>query len=215
MASPIQSNYAFLDIFQKLEENVSQRKYIDAIDNMVKLNASSFSLNFEDFRKYDNDLANKILDNPKLYLRQIKKEVYTYLETKYLDYVHTNRRFSVRIINLSSLTPLEDLGANLVGRLLKVQGIVTRVGPFRLMVEKAVYQCISCGERYYGQIGELYQDIPKMCNFCKCRKFKMDENESIFVDSRWITIQDVEHIPKSKIDVLLTGDISEEVSLGK
>ena len=43
----------------------------------------------------------------------------------------------------------------------------------------------------------------------------MDEHESIFVDSRWISIQSVEPITKPKIDVLLTGDISDKLSLRK
>ena len=204
-----------LNIPGKLEETASQIKYTDIIDNLVKLNKTSLDLNYDDLLKYDTDLAKNILDNPKLYLLQLKKEVYTYLEKNHLDYARKIRRVSIRLINLHSLTPLKGLGAHSVGKLLNIRGIVTRVGPFRLMVEKAVYRCIACGEQYPGIIGELYQEPPKMCNYCRCRTFRMDEHESIFVNSRWITIQSVEHIAKSKIDVLLTGDISDQLSLKK
>lgn len=215
MAIPIRSNVNLYDIFEKLDETASQLKYSDVIDNMVKLNKTSLSLNFEDLLNYDKNLSQNIIENPKLCLQQLRKQVYLYLEKKHFEYTRKIRRVSVRIINLPSLTLLENLGGTLVGKLLKIQGIVTQVSPSRLMVEKAIYRCISCGDQYHGKIGELYQEPPKMCNYCRCRTFRMDEHESIFVDSRWISIQSVEPITKPKIDVLLTGDISDKLSLRK
>ena len=215
MAISVRSNNNLHDIFEKLDETDSPIKFSEIIDHMVKLNKTSLSLNFEEIVNYDKILSNKIIENPKLYLYYLRKHVYSYLENKHNEYSRKIRRVSVRITNLPSLTRLENLGGALVGKLVKVQGIVTQNSPSRLMVEKAIYRCISCGERYPGKIVAMYQEPPEICNYCRCRTFRLEEHESIFVDSRWITIQPIDHGEKPKIDVLLTGDISFQLSLRK
>ena len=55
-----------------------------------------------------------------------------------------NSHLRVRILDFDPLTPFKDIKANLVGRLVAMQGTIIRVGGIRSMVMKMNFECVQC-----------------------------------------------------------------------
>ena len=55
-----------------------------------------------------------------------------------------NSHLRVRILDFDPLTPFKDIKANLVGRLVAIQGTIIRVGGIRSMVMKMNFECEVC-----------------------------------------------------------------------
>lgn len=214
MERPEITELEFIKFIEETETGPFKKKYSTAIDDMVKRKKHSILVNFNDLKYYNNDLALKLLDNPRYYLSQFRKAVFSYLKKRYVGYTNKTRYIFVRVSNLPSLIPLSDLGSDYIGKFLNVKGYITRVGSIRPMVLKSTFRCTACGELYHG-MENICEKPPKECVFCRCRSFELDEHESVFVDSQWVSIQDIVPYSKLKVDVLLKGDITNKTSLNK
>lgn len=107
--------------------------------------------------------------------------------------------------------PLGSLGADHVGRLVRVDGTVETVGERRPVVVSAAFHCERCGSQTVRSQRNRRLRYPSYCSHCRnSGTFTFEPNESSYVDSQRIQLtQDSRSIP-----VLLEHDLVSRVTPG-
>ena len=126
--------------------------------------------------------------------------------------------------NLSSLA-VRQVGAELVGALVNVKGIITRVGEVHPLLQVGTYTCERCGYEIYQEVkGQSYMPLIE-CPTDACRvhgikgKLVLQTRGSKFQKSQEVRIQEltdqvpIGHIPRT-MAVTLVGDLTRAVNPG-
>lgn len=97
----------------------------------------------------------------------------------------------VRFYSLEQSTPLKDLKASFVGKLISVTGIVIRVSNIRQQVLAIPFICCRCGNEIMKFLPDYKYCIPTRCisSVCKSKSFKPLRNKALTVDWQKIRIQ--------------------------
>ncbi|GJQ10624.1 hypothetical protein GpartN1_g2415.t1 [Galdieria partita] len=143
---------------------------------------------------------------------------HTFLEAlKSIPPVNPGARPWVRFYNLEQSTPLKDLKAAFVGKLVSVTGTVIRVSNIRQQVLTIPFICCRCGNEILKYLPDYKYCVPHKCisDTCKSKMFKPVRNRALTVDWQKIRIQEAGNETNSKeagrmprmIDIELTGDL--------
>lgn len=112
------------------------------------------------------------------------------------------RNYSINIIPRNTLTyTVRELKSQLIGNLINVRGIVTRVTLVKPSIRVATYICESCGTEFYQTVQNDTFDILQECfsEKCKIRRLRSTLN-LISRGSKFIKFQSVQ-IQESSSDV--------------
>ncbi|CBK20375.2 uncharacterized protein [Blastocystis hominis] len=135
-----------------------------------------------------------------------------------------NSHLRVRILDFDPLTPFKDIKANLVGRLVAIQGTIIRVGGIRSMVMKMNFECVQCSAVMQTFVDGKYQ-VPSRCgnHGCRSQTFRPQRQSAITQDWQVINrLQEVGEtdavdsgrIPRT-LEVHLLGDLVDDVTPGE
>ena len=175
---------------------------------MTSRGTKSIVINFNDLYAFNPGLAIQLLNDPKNYLSCFNSATFLKLQTINPQYANNIKYLRLRIRELPSVTPLYKMGANEIGKLVMVYGMITRVGAVKPHVLRSAHRCNYCGQIIYQVQNGLNFKRPGRCTFCNKNSFNLFENESLFTDSQWITIQEIPSYHYSKrLDVLLKDDL--------
>ncbi|MFB6070332.1 MAG: hypothetical protein ABEJ76_04850 [Halanaeroarchaeum sp.] len=126
----------------------------------------------------------------------------------------------VRIANLGEVTEIRDIRSDHLNTLVSVRGIVRKATNVRPKIREAAFVCQRCGaETYVPQTDAGFQD-PYQCESCERQgPFKLDPEQSTFVDAQKLRIQESPEglgggeTPQS-VDMNVEDDLTGEVSPG-
>jgi DNA helicase MCM8 len=101
----------------------------------------------------------------------------------------------IRFYNLEQSTPLKELKAAFVGKLVSVTGTVIRVSNIRQQVLAIPFICCRCGNEIMKHLPDYKYCVPHRCisETCKSKTFKPVRNKALTVDWQKIRIQVGKH----------------------
>eukprot|EP00002_Diphylleia_rotans_P001193 TRINITY_DN10661_c0_g1_i1.p1 TRINITY_DN10661_c0_g1~~TRINITY_DN10661_c0_g1_i1.p1 ORF type:complete len:601 (+),score=137.97 TRINITY_DN10661_c0_g1_i1:45-1847(+) len=137
------------------------------------------------------------------------------------------RRYEVAFLPLSKEkpVPVREVKSSLVGHLVSVRGIVTRVTDVKPMITVATYTCDQCGFEIYQEVNSkaflpIFECTSQKCATNQTKgKVYMQTRGSRFVKYQEVKIQElaeqvpIGHIPRS-MSVVLKGEMTRTCSPG-
>jgi len=182
-----------VDPQERFQEFFKTEKYRRSLSQMAIAGKSSVIVEFGDLLAFDQNLAEKILEEPEEYLTHANNAAYAQLQIEDPEYAEKNETINVRIVHLLEATPLRKLGSKHIGKLVMIEGIVVRSTPVRPMVMQAAFRCKRCGEITRVEETGQFLRAPFVCSNPSCRAkgpFDFIQEESTFVDSQDLRVQE-------------------------
>jgi len=179
----------------------------------------SFDLDFYRLSTYNPELADFLAEKPDEFLQAAHKAV----EDLALTSPHGERfRPHVRVFNLPEAydSMVQDLGAEHLDKLIKVEGQVSWVTDIKPKLLKAVWECQFCQRKETTEPGKLGLEMPAdACKQCTRKAWKLLEAESKFVNIQRSQMQDpVEKLrgnsPTAHAELWLEDDLVNQIVPG-
>lgn len=196
-----------VDPQQAFEEILSSEKYFARLSEMAVHGRSSFILDFDDVLNYNIELAKAIVESPDELLKHASNAAKQRLQIVDPSYAEKLESVAVRVSSLPEVTPIREIGAKHIGRLVMVEGIVVRATPVQPMVVKAAFRCRACGEVTPVPQEGAFLRQPYRCQNPDCHRtgpFDFVETLSEYVDSQSFRVQELpEELPPGQIPTYL------------
>ncbi len=204
--------------------------YSNALAQMIEEQRRSLEVNWihlYNFNPEFRDIAEDIIVHPTFHLEAASKALKELVSELLGDLVREEKfriysegDFHLRFYNVPTKTSLRDVTKFSIGRLVEIEGIITRVSDIYDKLERAVYVCTNpmCGRiEEIEVIGGRFRP-PDKCPDCGA-PMRFDHELSEFVRWRTIRIQErPEDLPPGMmpehIDGVLLDDIVDEVKPG-
>ncbi|VVB98866.1 Minichromosome maintenance protein MCM [uncultured archaeon] len=192
-------------------------KAIERLANNYPQKKSLF-VDFVELEHFDFELADELLENPDECIAAAEKalssvDVPTLSEDKFTPHV--------RFFNLPQERQpiLRDIGAQNIGKLISVEGVVKQVTEVLPKLKFATYKCTRCEATYRIPQTKNIVRGPSFCAECKNRMFTLDEESSEFVDYQKIQVQEPLELLKgseqaTNLDIYFGDDLVNMISPG-
>ncbi|MEM2188804.1 MAG: minichromosome maintenance protein MCM [Thermofilaceae archaeon] len=188
-----------------LDSLFSMEKYRSRLRNMRVFESTSITVEFNDLFRVSPDFPYALVERPEEHIDLLRTAALNKLLIEDAEYAEKLRkqglRIEPRIVDLPSTTAIRSLKSHLLGTLIMIEGMVTRVTPVQPLLSKATFICSACGwETEVIQRGQLIEG-PVDCPRCKRRgALQIVEGESEFVDSQILRVQErFEELPPGQI----------------
>ncbi|MET1160178.1 MAG: minichromosome maintenance protein MCM [Thermoprotei archaeon] len=207
------------------DKKTNSFKYRDRLNQMALMNQRSLVIDFNDLTLYDRELAHIVEREPDKAFEAASKAIHDLIVKEYPEYAETVEKFYPRFRNLTRVLKIRELTSEYIGKLIAIEGIVTRITRVEAKLIKARYRCTNpeCRAEFdYPETGEMGEKIekPPFCPYCgRVVKFELLLDKSKFIDWQKIVIQEKpEEIPPGQIprniEVVLTGDLVDSARPG-
>jgi len=205
----------FSTFFKSYRTESGSLKYREMIQRLPLTDEKSVVIDFNELLRFDPQLAKQITDKPE-WLKQASDAIKDVVDLEDHDYVlrvlEKGAEFKARLRNLEEKVNLRMIRANHIGKLIMVDGIVTRVSEVKPQLISAMFQC-NCGQKTEVlQVEGRYTPLAT-CPACKRDgPFTLIAEDSTFVDWQKIRIQEMpEELPPGQmprsIDVIVKEDL--------
>ncbi len=215
----------FVEFFKAFESEEGF-KYRKLISSMVLDSKISLVIDWQDLLAYDEELANKLIDNPKEMLEAASQAIKEVMRVENPEFYEKVEYFHARIRGLPDTchVSIRGIRALHIGRLIAVEGIVTKISPVKQQLIEGVFRCRTCGT----EVKVVQQDQgfakPSICPVCEKQGKKRSEfdfvpEKSRFLDwQRFVLQEKPEELPSGQlprsIDVILKEDLVDSVRPG-
>ncbi|MCE4603435.1 MAG: minichromosome maintenance protein MCM [Aeropyrum sp.] len=215
----------FKSFVENFRDEQGRLKYLDEVRRMINYEEASITVEFKDLYRYDPLQAELLLEKPREFLREASEALKEVVALESPEYAR-DRVFTPRFIGLFDTVRIRDIGSEHIGRLVQVNGIVTRMHPRATRMVKAVFRHDKCGGEFpwpQGDDEELGERIerPSICPRCGegGGRFTLVREKSVYIDWQKIVIQErPEDVPGGQIprsiEVHLQRDLVERVRPG-
>ncbi len=176
-----------------MEKMIAQEKfeeffrcfYEKKILKIVKKGKRSVEIDFSFLDKFNPELADALLNNPKEYIEIAQKALNS------IDLpIEGEAKLIPRFKNLpeSFFVRIRNIRAEHLGKLICVDGIVRRASEVRPEIDIAIFECPDCGSRIEVKQEERTLRQPDMCTCGRKTGFKLVDKK--LFDARWIVIEE-------------------------
>jgi len=207
--------------FKEFTAEDGQIQYRTTIEKMPLQDERSLEINFDDLWNFDPELAKRTLESPVQHINAAAEAIKNIMIIEAEDYAR--HAFHARFKNLpkNHQIHLRKIRAEHIGRLISVNGILTRAGEVKPQLTLGIFECRACRERIPVVQGDYYT-IPYQCPNNQCNRkgpFTFIAQESKFIDWQKIRIQEKpEELPAGQmprsLDALLQEDLVDTVRPG-
>ncbi len=159
--------------------------YEKKILKVVKKGKRSVEIDFSFLDKFNPELADALLNNPKEYIEIAQKALNS------IDLpIEGEAKLIPRFKNLpeSFFVRIRNIRAEHLGKLICIDGIVRRASEVRPEIGIAIFECPDCGSRIEVKQEERTLRQPDMCTCGRKSGFKLVEKK--LFDARWIVIEE-------------------------
>uniref|UniRef100_A0A7C4FBF3 DNA helicase n=1 Tax=Thermofilum pendens TaxID=2269 RepID=A0A7C4FBF3_THEPE len=203
-----------------------REKYREALRRMSAENGVSLVIDFDDLLSYDRVLADILVDAPSVFLESASKAIQQVMMVEDPEYAQKVKTFHARIRKLpeSFHIKIRDIRARHLGKLIAVEGIVTKISPVKQELVEAVFRCKTCGHEEVVRQEEGSLVKPTQCPECsregrKSQGFVLVAEKSRFVDVQKFVLQEKpEELPPGQlprsIEVVVRDDLVDTVRPG-
>jgi len=115
----------------------SSDRYVDEINNMIIQRKKSLVIDFHDLLISNKDLADMLLERPQLIMQAGSEAVRQAITERDPELAKSVRNFYMRFRRLPESLPIRKLRSEVLGRLIMVEGIITRQTPPRHYLRKS------------------------------------------------------------------------------
>ncbi len=208
----------FIDFIRNYRDENGEYKYMARLRRMMNFDLKSLAVDYGDLYRYDTELAEMLVDDPRTVLAEAGNAVREIVELENPEYAEAKKEFTVRIYGLYETVKIRELRSEHIGRLVQVEGIVTRMHPIRSRLVRAVFRHDKCGGEFeWPPPGEAMGDTierPSVCPVCGegGGKFLLVKEKSKYIDWQKIVLQErPEDVPGGQmprsVEVQLTEDL--------
>ncbi len=197
----------------------SNDKYIDEINTIIIQRRKSICIDFPDLILFDRELADLLIEHPREITYAASEALRQIILEKDPEFAKNMKVFHARFRKLSESIPLRKLRSSYIGKLIMIEGIVTRETPPRHFLKKMVFKCDNCGfEVDVPQYYAVPTQPPKKCIRCG-GVLKLVQEKCEYVDWQKIIVQEKpEELPPGQlprsVEVILTDDLVDTVKPG-
>jgi DNA replicative helicase MCM subunit Mcm2 (Cdc46/Mcm family) len=205
----------FVNFFKSYQDKKGAYKYREALSSMASEGRVSLAVDFDDIISFDADLASELKDKPMELIPKANLAVHDAMRTENMQYAAKVKDFKARFRRLDEVVPLRALKSRHMGKLLMVEGIITRSSIIKQLLKTAVFICPRCGNKMTLDQSGTVLTMPPQCSNPDCEKkgfFKLVPEESAFVDWQMISLQEKpEELPPGQlprsVEGILQGDL--------
>ena len=198
---------------ERFQNFLKSDRYRQWLSQMAIKGSFSLTIYFEDLLMADQPLAESIIEKPDEYLEYANAAAFDQLRFEDPEYAEKIKDIgvTVRFRDLSRLTHMRDLGSEHVGKLVMIEGIITRATVVRPLVTLAMFMCRRCLQKTDNAQSGTFLTFPAKCPQCgRTGPFDFVQEESEFIDSQRIRIQEYpEELPPGQtprsLDIDLIG----------
>lgn len=216
-------------------EKVQDPVYIDQIYALRDYNRTTLFVDFSHILRHDEVLARAISDQYYRFIPYLRRALLDLVNTYVPNYLYLNahvaatassglipRDFSVSFYNLGLVSGIRDMRTDRVGKLVSINGTVTRTSEVRPELLYGAFTCTAC----QGTVREVEQQFkytePVMCRNPICqnrREWQLNVDQSRFCDWQKVRIQEnANEIPTGSmprsLDVILRSEVVERAKAG-
>jgi replicative DNA helicase Mcm len=207
----------FLNFLKSFRTESGSLKYREMIQRLPVTGERSVVIDYNELLDFDPQLARQILDEPEDFFKTTSDAVKTIVELEDRDYVtkitESGHEFRARLRNVTTgKVKLRMIRANHIGKLIMVDGIITRVSEVKPQLMVATFEC-SCGQKQFIEQFEGRFTAPPACPACKREgPFNLIVEESKFIDWQKIRIQEMpEELPPGQMPRSLDAIIKDDL----
>ncbi len=219
----------FLDFLKKFKTPTNEYKYRSKVREMCLEGEISLYIDFNDLIEYNGELAAKLVDSPEKYLESASQALAELVQIENPRYFSRVKRFYIRIVNPPEdiVIPLRKLKAQYIGKLVAVEGIVTRISPVKYLLKEAVFRDKTTGVvvrvpqgKGFVQPQEGSIGISEVKGIgIKKREYELIPEESDFIEWQKVVIQEKpEELPPGQIprsiEAVLVEDLVDVIRPG-
>ncbi len=210
---------AFLDFLRNFKDESGRLKYMDRIRRMIMFNRSSLIIDYPDLYRYDPSLAQAVIDDPDNFLREAGEAIKELVVQENPEFAERKKKFTPRFVNLYETVRIRDLKSEYIGKMIQIEGIITRMLPVKSKLVKAMFKHSKCGAEFLWPeseeetIGERLEK-PPICPVCgeSGGSFTLVKEKSVFIDYQRVVVQEKpEDVPGGQmprsVEVQLTEDL--------
>jgi len=215
-----------MDFIKDFRED-GREKYREALRRMCAENGTSLVIDFDDLLSYDRVLADMLVESPQVFLESASKAIQQVMMVEDPEYAQKVKTFHARIRRLpeSFHVKIREIRARHLGKLIAVEGIVTKISPVKQELVEAVFRCKTCGhEEVVARQEDGSLTKPMQCSECsregkKSQGFTLVAEKSRFVDVQKFVLQEKpEELPPGQlprsIEVVVRDDLVDTVRPG-
>ncbi len=197
----------------------SNDKYIDEINTIIIQRKKSVCVDFPDLILFDKELADLLIEHPREIIYAASEALRQIILEKDPEFAKSVKTFHARFRKLSETIPLRRLRSQYIGKLIMIEGIVTRETPPKHFLKKMVFRCDNCGfEVDVPQYYAVPVQPPKKCIRCG-GVLKLVQEKCEYIDWQKIIVQEKpEDLPPGQlprsVEVILTDDLVDVVKPG-
>jgi len=218
----------FIEFFRSFKDENGEYKYRQRVARMALEGSVSLLVDFDDLLLFDASLAEKIIEEPVITLKAASEALKEVMKIENTEYASKVPEFFVRIRKLpeSLKVSIRRVRAIHLGKLIAIEGIVTKISPVKQLLKEAIFRCKECGEEVIiPQRGEGLEK-PTICPACgnestkkKKSDFELVLEKSKFIDWQKFVLQErPEELPSGQlprsIEVVATHDLVDVVRPG-
>ncbi len=211
------------DLVTEKWEDFLKRYYWDEIIELSNSYPEKRSLlvKFSEMDIYDSTIADMLLDDPDVILESATRT----LREMDIPTGVTLDEANLRVIKLQRKVKIRDIRSNDIGKLVGVEGLVTKATEVRPKIVEAAFECPFCHHIFsMAQAGSQFKEpyeCPQEDGGCgrKVQRFLLRVDKSKFANAQKIRLQESPEdlrggeLPQA-LDVNLEDDISGEVAPG-
>ena len=176
-------------------------------------NQRSVIVDYLDLEMFDPDLADLLIEKPDEVISAAEKAI------KNIDPQRKNADINVRISNVTNEVELRYLRSKYIGKFLSFPGIVRKTDEIRPRIVSATFECRGCMRLHeVTQTSNIISE-PSLCPECGGRSFRLLQEESEFMDTQTVKIQEpLENLSGGdqprQISVVLEDDLVDTLTPG-
>jgi len=182
----------------------------------------SITIDFQELQEFSPQLSEQLLANPEEVIAEFEKALDKEKEHIAFSKPDAEMRLAVRFGNLPAENEImvKDCTSHYLGKMFRVQGLITTVSDVKPKVWKSVFVCKRCKAEVEMIQDEKTVKTPMACDQCGRREFDLVENKSKFIDFQRIGVQEPLEVLKgsqqaTKINVWLENDLTNKVLPGQ
>jgi replicative DNA helicase Mcm len=212
-----------VEFFKTFRDSSGVYKYRAKIDEMPLLNSRSLLIDFDDLLSFNSDLAAMLMDSPRSVVEKASMAIMDVMRVQNPGYAERVKSLHARFRHLPQATSIRHVRSHLFGRLVAVEGILTRASSVKHRLVEALFKCRKCEETIKVPQVERYLTQPSRCPNPDCSTktgpFDLVLEESTLIDWQRLTIQEKpEELPPGQLprsmEAVATEDLVDAVRPG-
>lgn len=202
----------FQEFFSSFKTESGEYKYRRKLAQMALTESKSLIIDFDDLVSFDNELAKGIIQKPDEFLIYASKSAWAQLKIEDPEYAEKLKNVFVRVRKTLDKISIRNIGSDLIGTLVTVDGIVVRATPVKPLLMKAAFRCRKCDALIHVEQSGFLMKTASLCPQCKGKAFDFIEKESTFINHQELRIQEKpEDLPPGQLPRVMDVEVANDL----